>query len=322
MSRTEISNVGRCLDLRDRKDGLTDWCSIYLETQVSQGNTYRAKKGDLQKFLAFFSTFTGDTNATPDQWTKSVTEGFREYLLKSKGLAPSTINRVLATLKHAASWIHGQRPFLVGNPTAGVRGIAEDEPEWRGLTDLQVNRLICASEQLVAIQKRASQLPYRNKAMLLLLLHTGLRASELLGLNFPDNFDGTSLRNVQRKGTKVTRKLRVPTRAGQAIEEYLERERGNPPGPLFRSPQGRSLATSNLNDALSRIAAQANSTLPKEQHIRVTAHMLRHTALRKAAEKDIRHALRLSGHSSSKYIWRYVQPDEMEFDDAMEDLYR
>jgi hypothetical protein len=41
--------------------------------------------------------------------------------------------------------------------------------------------------------------------------------------------------------------------------------------------------------------------------------MLRHTALRKAAEKkDIRYAMKLSGHTSSKYIWRYTEPSREE----------
>ncbi len=49
--------------------------------------------------------------------------------------------------------------------------------------------------------------------------------------------------------------------------------------------------------------------------------MLRHTCLRKAAEKDIRYAMKLSGHTSSQYIWRYTEPSAQEFDEAMEDLY-
>lgn len=62
-------------------------------------------------------------------------------------------------------------------------------------------------------------------------------------------------------------------------------------------------------------------TLPKKEQIHLSAHMLRHTALRKAAEKDICYAMKLSGHSSTKYIWRYTEPGEKEFDEAMKELY-
>ena len=50
--------------------------------------------------------------------------------------------------------------------------------------------------------------------------------------------------------------------------------------------------------------------------------MLRHTALRKAAEKeDIRYAMKLSGHTSSKYIWRYTEPSREEQERALEELF-
>lgn len=109
--------------------------------------------------------------------------------------------------------------------------------------------------------------------------------------------------------------------ARDAIEEYFEHEWGRAYGPLFQTKNGKQLAAPNLDDALKAIAAQANSTLPKKGHIHLSAHMLRHTALRKAEEKDIRYAMKLSGHSSSKYSWRYTEPGQGEFDDAVEELY-
>ena len=52
-----------------------------------------------------------------------------------------------------------------------------------------------------------------------------------------------------------------------------------------------------------------------------SAHMLRHTGLRKAAEKeDIGYAIKLSGHTSSKYIWRYVKLSREEQERALKEL--
>ena len=88
--------------------------------------------------------------------------------------------------------------------------------------------------------------------MFLLLLHTALRESELLSLDYPDQFSGGYLLNIQRK---VTRKLRVPKPARVAIQEYLDEERGEEPAPLFQSKNGRRLAPQNLDDVMKRIAA-------------------------------------------------------------------
>ena len=168
---------------------------------------------------------------------------------------------------------------------------------------------------------RANQTPWRDQAILLTLLHTALRVSELLSLNYPKQFKNGYLLNIQRKGRKLTRKLRVPKQAQKAIHDYLQHERGKGAGSLFQSKTGKPLAVQNVNDALKKIAAQANSTLSKREQIHLSAHMLRHTALRKAAEKDIRYAMKLSGHTSSQYIWRYTELSASEFDDAIEELY-
>jgi len=303
------------------RDSLVAWFELYMGIEVGspETNTFRAKKGDIQKFVEYLLESAGTDH--PDQWTRSLTESFLRHLRKKRGLAASTVNRVLATLKHAAQWIHRQRPFLVGNPCKTVRPLDIDEPEWHGLEDIQVNRLRSAVEQLVHLKKHASQRPYRDQAMFLVLLHTGLRESELLSLDYPDQFSGGYLLSIQRKGRKVTRKLRVPKPGREAIKAYLDQERGEEKGPLFQSKTGKRLAPQNLDDVMKRIAAQANSTLPVNQQIHLSAHMLRHTCLRKAAEKDIRYAMKLSGHTSSQYIWRYTEPSAKEFDDVMEELY-
>ena len=222
-------------------------------------------------------------------------QAFLRSLYKKQDLAASTVNR--------------------------VRHIDEDEPDWRGLEDIQVNRLRSAAEQLIHIKGRANQMPVRDNAVFLSLVHTALRISELLALDYPKQYKDGYFLNLQRKGKKVTRKLRVPKAARDAIEQYIEHERRKAGGPLFESKSGKRLAAQNVDDALKKIAAQANVTLPKAEQIHLSAHMLRHTCLRKAAEKDIRYAMKLSGHTSSQYIWRYTEPSAAEFDDAMEELY-
>ena len=51
------------------------------------------------------------------------------HLRKKKGLAASTVNRILATLKHAAQWIHRQRPFLAENIEAKIEAVENEIAE-------------------------------------------------------------------------------------------------------------------------------------------------------------------------------------------------
>lgn len=304
-----------------RRESLVGWFELYLgiEAGPKDSNTFKAKRADLQKFVDYLTTAAGTDH--PDQWTRSLTEGFLKHLFSQQKLAPTTVNRVLATLKHVAAWIHRQRAFLAGLPVDRVKDLTTDEPEWKGFDDLQVNRLKSAAEQLCHIHTRADQMPLRDHAIFLVLLHTALRVSELLSLDLAQ-YKGKHLVNIRRKGKSVTRELLLAKPAREALDLYLDRLRGRDDGPLFQSRTGSRLAPQNVDDALKKLAAQANANLPAGEQIHLSAHMLRHTALRKAAEKqDIRYAMKLSGHTSSKYIWRYTEPSRSEQEQALEDLF-
>ena len=112
---------------------------------------------------------------------------------------PATANRILATLRHATTWIHERRPFLAGNPCRGIRELVKEEPAWKGLSDIEVMRLRSASEQLAVLKTRRNQHAARDRAIFLVLLHTGLRISELLALN-RDQYQGKHFIDVRRKG--------------------------------------------------------------------------------------------------------------------------
>jgi len=143
----------------------------------------------------------------------------------------------------------------------------------------------------------------------------------MLGPRYTKQCKDGRLHNTKRKGKKTTKRFKVSSPARWAVEDYFEHERGRLTGTLFQTKNGQQLAAPNLDSALKAIAAQANATLPKSEQIHLSAHMLRHNALPKSADKDIRYAMKLSGHSSTKYIWRYTEPGQGEFDAAIDVLF-
>ena len=286
--------------------------SEHLYGFTPDSNTFKAKQGDLSRFVNYFRQVSGSDH--PDQWTRSVSQGFMKNLLRTrsertgKKLAPTTVNRALATLRNTARWIHHQRPFLAGYPMDRISDLNTPEPEWKGLSDVDVTRLKSAAEQLVELSTRADQTAVRDQSMLLVMLDTALRVSELISLDI-DQYAGKHFHNVKRKGNNVTDRVFVGQTARVALHGYLNDIRGRGDGPLFQSKRGKRLAPQNVADALNKIVTQANTRLAKPQHIELTPHVLRHTALRKMAEKKgVRYAQQMAGHASSKYIWRYVQP--------------
>ena len=63
-----------------KRESLFAWFELYMGTQVGDpaSNTFKAKKGDLQKFIEYLTKSSGTDH--PDQWTKSVTDGFLRKL--------------------------------------------------------------------------------------------------------------------------------------------------------------------------------------------------------------------------------------------------
>lgn len=305
---------------RKGRDSLVTWFNLYmrLEAGANAENTIAAKARDLRAFLDFFTTATGSDDA--DLWTRSITGDFAKHL-QAERRSPTTVNRVLATVRHCGRWIHSRRPFLAGEPTARVSDVRVDDPEWKGLSPIEITRLKAAAEQLVHLRRRRNQQPLRDLAIFQILLRTGLRVSELLRLDL-DQYQGKHLVNVRRKGRKVTRSVFLAREAREALDAFIANDRGYGAGPLIRSRSGARLARQHVDAALKMIASQANSRLPEDQHIHLHAHVLRHTCLRRAAEKHgVQYAMELSGQSSERYIWRYVQPSRAEKEAALDALF-
>ena len=327
---TKGADVGELVAAKAKdRDDLTAWFNVYMSVEIEPGsNTYRAKLGDIQWFLRFFYETTSGYEC--DQWTRSLSKSFLSWIQKQKSertgkrLAPNTCRRIMDTAKRAAKWIHRQRPFLAGFPFQDVKDLKVDEPDWKGLSDVEVRRLKAAAEQLIQIETRTDQVPRRNYAMLRVLLDAGLRAFELCELEL-DSYDeeGGVLTNIMRKGRDhVTAEIPLSSDTVEALDDYIESERPEGDGPLFQSKNGKAISQQVVDQVVRRIAAHANSKLAAKNQIDVSPHVLRHTSLRRWADKKgVRYARTISGQVSDRYIWRYTQPSRDDIRDAAEDLW-
>ena len=159
----------------------------------------------------------------------------------------------------------------------------------------------------------------RDHALIVTLLGTGLRVSELLAIDIVQ-YNERGFVHVLRKGGYVQKFLPIQKQHREVLDQWLE-QRGNVPGPIFSTRSGKRLDRTQAFLILKRIARQANAHLTPDQHLIVSPHVLRHTLLRKVAnEKGVHYAMELSGHQSDRYIWRYVKPDVQSLAEAIDDL--
>lgn len=309
-------------------DSLAQWIALYYRVHVAGASprTEQAKRRDLEQFAAFFLGALGHDRV--DGWTPAVTRAFLAELRTTRssqsGLPykPATVNRVLATVRHFSRWLHKTRPLLAGPPFAGVKALALETPAWNGLSSRDVLRLRAACEQRLKACVRRDQNPLLEAAVFHVLLHTGLRESELCSLDL-EQYHHRGFHQVPRKGKAVTAKVPVPGEARAWLDRYLEERRGPAPGAIFLNRRGLRVQPQDVARICARICRQANAHVPREEHIHLTPHMLRHTFLKRVADKHGVHvAQRMSGNVSISEIFRYTKPSDEEIQRTAEELFQ
>jgi site-specific recombinase XerD len=133
-------------------------------------------------------------------------------------------------------------------------------------------------DALLAAPDRSSWTGRRDHALLVLSIQTGLRASELTGLNRGDIHLATGAHvNWRGKGRKqrIT-PLTVVTVA--ILRVWLAERAGQPDDPLFPTSRGRRLSRDGLERRLAKHVETAARRSPSLNEKNVTLHTLRHTA--------------------------------------------
>ena len=147
----------------------------------------------------------------------------------------------------------------------------------------------------------------RDRAILELLYSSGLRVSELTGLNTDDLDIEEGIVRVRGKGRKE-RLVPFGSPAGTALQRYRTEERRGSPGegqPFFLNLRGTRLSSRSVHRL---IAALARSQGLNRQ---VTPHALRHSFATHllGGGADLRAIQEMLGHRSLSTTQRYTRVD-------------
>jgi len=117
----------------------------------------------------------------------------------------------------------------------------------------------------------------RDRALLLLTVRTGLRASELTGLHC-ENVVLHPSAYVECLG-KGRKQRRTPLRRDTVIvlREWLRERNGKPSDPVFPTTQGNGLGHDGLDYLLKKHLAVARHRCPSLRQKHITFHCLRHS---------------------------------------------
>jgi integrase/recombinase XerC len=251
-------------------------------------HTRRAYATDLDQFARFVGDVALETVDT------RVVRGWLASLHR-EGLDAVSIARKLAALRSFLKFLV-RRGVLEGNPGRVVRGPRQPR---KLVSFLPVDDAIALMDGTPA---RADSRE-RDHAIVELLYASGVRVSELSGLDLDDVDTDRCVLRVMGKGRKE-RMVPFGESAQGALAAYLLR-RGVAPGPLFRNRRGGRLTARSVHSVVRANARAAGITR------RVTPHTLRHSFATHLLEggASLRMIQELLGHSRLSTTQRYTHVD-------------
>ena len=254
----------------------------------ASAHTRRAYASDLDQFARFVGDVALDTIDT------RLVRGWLANLHR-QGLDAVSIARKLAALRSFLKFLV-RRGVLSRSPGRVVRGPRQPR---KLVSFLPVDDAITLMDGAPA--RAGSQ--ERDHAIVELLYASGVRVSELSGLDLDDVDTDRCVLRVMGKGRKE-RMVPFGEGAQRALGAYLLR-RGVAPGALFRNRRGGRLTARSVHTVVRASARAAGITR------RVTPHTLRHSFATHLLEggASLRMIQELLGHSRLSTTQRYTHVD-------------
>jgi site-specific recombinase XerD len=198
---------------------------------------------------------------------------FLEHLEHDRGNSPRTRNARLAALRSMFAYAalrHPEHAELIARVIA-IPQKRHDKPLVAFLTQTEIKALLAAPD-------RSTWIGRRDHTLLTTAIQTGLRVSELTGLNCSDVTLGVGgCVQCLGKGRKA-RQTPLTTSTQKLISSWLRERAGGPNDPLFPTSTGTRLTRDAIARRIAKHAATAERRCPSLHGKPLTPHTLRHTS--------------------------------------------
>jgi len=263
----------------------------YLTTEKkSSANTVSSYLRDVRQYLEYAQT--GKVNVA--KATKADIERYSRHL-SAEGKSPASVTRAMASLKSFYGYLKQGRD----NPVKGIAPVKQEKKLPQILTSKEV-------ELFLAQPECTDAKGYRDRAMLELLYATGIRVSELIGLDVENVNLSAGFLRCESKGKE--RIIPLYPVAVRAVSEYIERVRLQ----IVEDPEEKALFVNMTGERMSRQGFwkiikhyQEKAGIKKE----ITPHTLRHSFAAHLLENgaDLRSIQEMLGHADISSTQVYTQ---------------
>ncbi|HEU5377537.1 MAG TPA: tyrosine-type recombinase/integrase, partial [Ktedonobacteraceae bacterium] len=275
--------------------------------------TIRNYLSDLRHFAAWceFTWKQGresEPSFIPEAVTTPALTDYRMYLQEKLRLKANSVNRSLVSLKRYFAWLLNTSQIR-HDPAKVVKLVGEENVPPRHLNDQEEQALVAA------VTEKGDT---RDRAIIILMLHTGLRAREVCTITH------SQVRLGKRSGTLTVRgkrnkyreiPLNATARAALAAYDSSLLKPSHDPTPLFLSEKRHTQLTERgLGYLVKKYADRAHVS-------DVSPHDLRHRFGYRMAQSIPLHRLaQLMGHDSLDTTLIYVQGTKEDLQQAVETI--
>lgn len=346
-------------------DSLDQWTTDYLDlavTGVRSPEVARKIAVHLRRFSDWFAAGYGHrrlgavTVREVNAWLAHLSAAGNVGRDGATGpMAASTVGNHLAHLSGFFTWVAAHRPDLLpgGDPTKRADPPPLPAPTPRALSEAKVRTLKNTVDRIetfhhltgrrhrgaeaAAVHRHAR--PLRDRAIVFVLLGTGLRRAEIVNLDLgqvepsePERLRrarSAKLIGVRGKG-RTTRTVFLGQDARTALADYLESERPGDAddhsaalflaaGSIGARREGGRLSTRSLNTIVSEVGRRHDAQFDEEDAGRrlggLSPHDARHTFAYRLSKESGHNRAELErrlGHANERYLKLYTNPPDEE----------
>ena len=248
--------------------------------------TIKAYRIDLQQF----SDFLQESGGTPSK------SALIEYVEKlNKTYKPKSVKRKMATLKAFFHYLE-EEEILPDNPFCRLKLHIHQPKTLPRSVPLHLIEVMLrvAYAEINNTNGTVRKTAIRDAAVMEMLFATGVRVSELCGLDVKDVDLTRACIMVWGKGAKERLLYIGNTEVLNVLRQYLGLSERSTGAPLFLNQRGNRLSEQSVRIMLRKYEQKAHLTL------HVTPHMFRHSFATLLLEEgvDIRYIQKMLGHSS------------------------
>jgi integrase/recombinase XerC len=293
----------------------------YLEGRDLSPHTRRGYLADLAHFSAWFQRMNGE-NLAPGLLTPTDVKQYRNDLLTVERRKASTINRHLSAIAAYVRWAQ-ESGLIHTDPTLYIKSVKQvaSAPKWLDKNEqYALQRAIEKDLQLSKLRYPKRWLTRRRDASIVLfLLNTGLRLSELVAMRLGD------VQVSERKGSLLVqngkggkqRNIPLNAEARKALQSWLDVRPQSDGDFVWLAVEADSEGLSGR--AVQRILERYMFAADLDE---LTAHICRHTFAKNLVNGGVglEKVAALLGHSNLNTTRIYVAPDSRDLERAVDSL--